>query len=113
MLRKLPYLKRCNLLESAECLCIGLLNFEETGVIDDRPRSGRPPTARTPQAIKVVEARTRRYPLRKQKIIKAVEARICRSPPGKQKVISREMQISSSHNNRRLEFRGLKRHKEH
>lgn len=50
--------------------------FEETGGIDDRPRSGRPRTVRTPQAIKAVEARIRRNPLRKQKIM------------------SREMQIS-------------------
>lgn len=43
--------------------------FEDTGGVRDRQRSGRPRVVRTPQAIKAVEARIRRKPLRKQKIL--------------------------------------------
>lgn len=43
--------------------------FEDTGGIVDRPKSGRPRTVRTPQAIKAVENRIRRNPHRKQKIL--------------------------------------------
>src|SRR5258705_8900458 len=43
--------------------------FTETGTVQDRPRCGRPCTVRTPEAIKAVQARIRRNPLRKQKIM--------------------------------------------
>lgn len=43
--------------------------FTETGDVNDRHRSGRPRSVRTPQVIKAVEARIRRNPLRKQKIL--------------------------------------------
>lgn len=43
--------------------------FADTGDMIDRAESGRPRTARTLQAIKAVEVRIRRNPLRKQKII--------------------------------------------
>lgn len=43
--------------------------FDETGGVDDRSRSGRPRTVRTPEVINAVKARIRRNPLRKQKIM--------------------------------------------
>lgn len=43
--------------------------FEDTGGVRDRQRSGRPRTVRTPSAIKAVQSRIRRKPLRKQKIL--------------------------------------------
>lgn len=43
--------------------------YNETLQVSDRPRSGRPRVVRTPAAIKAVENRIRRNPLRKQKIM--------------------------------------------
>lgn len=43
--------------------------YDETQGVEDRPRSGRPRSVRTPNAIKAVAARIRRNPLRKQKIM--------------------------------------------
>lgn len=70
--------------------------FEDTGGVRDRQRSGRPRTVRTPEAIKAVQARIRRKPLRKQKIL------------------SREMQISQKSMSRIIkQDLGLSAYKRH
>lgn len=51
--------------------------YNDIGLVDDRPRSGRPRQTRTPAAIKAVAERIRRNPLRKQKIM----AREMKIPP--------------------------------
>lgn len=43
--------------------------FEDTGGVNDRNKSGRPRTARTPQAIGAVRSRITRKPVRKQRIM--------------------------------------------
>jgi hypothetical protein len=43
--------------------------YNETSSVEDKSRSGRPRTSRTPSAIKAVAERIRRNPLRKQKIM--------------------------------------------
>ena len=43
--------------------------FSETGSVNDRHRSGRPRTVRTPQAVKAVAASIRRYPVRTQSVM--------------------------------------------
>ena len=43
--------------------------FSETGSVNDRHRSGRPRTVRTPQAVKAVAARIRRNPVRTQSVM--------------------------------------------
>lgn len=43
--------------------------YKECGLWEDRPRSGKPRTARTPNTVKAVQARIQRNPLRKQKIM--------------------------------------------
>ena len=41
-----------------------LRRFKELGTTEDRPRSGRPRTSRTPKMIKAVKARINRNPRR-------------------------------------------------
>ena len=43
--------------------------FGDTGGVADRPRSGRPRCVRTPRAVKAVQNRIYRNPLRKQQIL--------------------------------------------
>lgn len=43
--------------------------YTEDSSFEDRERSGRPRTVRTPAVIKAVKARIQRNPLRKQKIL--------------------------------------------
>jgi transposase len=43
--------------------------YQELGTLADRPRSGRPRTARTPEAIRLVQQRVRRNPRRKMRKI--------------------------------------------
>lgn len=51
--------------------------YNDMGLVDDRPRSGRPRQTRTPAVIEAVAERIRRNPLRKQKIM----AREIKIPP--------------------------------
>src|SRR5690348_3285259 len=48
-------------------ISLTIKRWRETGSIADRPRTGRPRTARTPERIKAVRARIRRNPRRSQR----------------------------------------------
>lgn len=63
--------------------------FVETGTVEDRPRSGRPRSVRTPELVKTVAARIRRNPVRQQAVLarelsvsKILMTRILRSDLG-------------------------------
>lgn len=70
--------------------------FGDTGGVADRPRSGRPRSVRTPRAVKAVQNRIYRNPLRKQQIM------------------SREMNISKVSISRIIKYDlGLRAYKRH
>jgi len=56
--------------------------YKETSSISDRPRSGRPRSVRTPQAIKAVRERVRRNPCRNVKKM-ALQMKMCPSSMSK------------------------------